>query len=160
MSTQIFLGPPPPHVEAWIKEHYKVPEKWVSAVYTDKWGFSNGKNYNLKYTWANGETGTFMCWNLMEGDSVMMTFAAETDENATQFLMEGVGDDTGSPTARRVYTPGHWEDADGNWINGNWTSNMNAFYNPYGAWDCNWIEKGNYINSDDIADESGWYFNS
>ena len=41
-------------------------------------------------------------------------------------------------TAYRKYTPGHWEDADGNWINGSW-----------GNWEGNisqWIEWNTTFN--------------
>ena len=47
MSTQIFLGPPPPHVEKWMREHY---QKWVPAVYTDEWLFSDGGKYSITYS--------------------------------------------------------------------------------------------------------------
>ena len=52
-----------------------------------------------------------------------------------------------SLTIYRKYTPGHWEDADGNWINGswgNWEGNIsqwiewNTTFNPP-AW-CNSVE--------------------
>lgn len=62
-------------------------------------------------------------------------------------------------TVYRIFTPGHWEDAAGNWINGNWDSEitMTAVYDPYN-YGCMWQEKGLDIGDGSIIPRSGWYF--
>ena len=60
--TEIYLGKPPAYVEAWMKTNYKA-EKWVPAVYTDKWLFSDGKTndsdgYGVYVTYMDGPSGS------------------------------------------------------------------------------------------------------
>lgn len=60
----------------------------------------------------------------------------------------------------RVFTPGHWEDADGNWINGSWDSEtrMTAIYDPTN-YRCVWQEKDSDIGYGGlVVHQSGWYF--
>lgn len=65
--------------------------------------------------------------------------------------------DPGDSTGYRVYTPGHWEDADGNWINGSWEpeDDTDTIYSMVGS--AYWVEKGGSLSNGGIANESGWY---
>ncbi len=44
---RIFLGSPPPHIEAWIKANFKPKAKWVPENYTSDWYFSDHKSYDI-----------------------------------------------------------------------------------------------------------------
>ena len=54
--TEVYLGKPPVHVEAWMKENFKT-EKWVPAVYTDQWSFSDSE-YGYHRVSLDDMTGT------------------------------------------------------------------------------------------------------
>ena len=147
MSTQIFLGPPPPHVEAWMKANWKAPDKWVPAVYTDEWLFSDGDStHNVEYSTAMEDMWT------IDG---ALPRSKGFGKNCT--VIEGTTLNT-DLSAYRVFTPGHWEDANGNWINGSWDNEtkMAAIYDPFN-YKCEWQEKGLDIGDGLIIQQSGWY---
>ena len=46
--TEVYLGKPPAYIETWMKENIYT-EKWVPAVYTDNWLFSDGETRNVVF---------------------------------------------------------------------------------------------------------------
>ena len=74
--------------------------------------------------------------------------------------LTSIGDGTILLKCYRVFTPGHWEDADGNWINGSWdseTSMTKLFDDNVTSNDsCSWINAGSMGPQGTIS-ESGWY---
>ena len=200
---RIFLGSPPPHIEAWIKANFKAPEKWVPAAYTNEWVFSDGNNYKLAYTkysqeqlnefqqsgmpeltcevnleslsesqvqlnnfsileyehrgsvkWNNSSGGT-TCTSTVPFDLAYENgiYIADTIIKV-EFSQSTYNYDTLSwsdpitVSGYQVYTPGHWEDANGNWINGSW-----------GKWNNEEYSSVSWLSYDDAKTqhESGWY---
>ena len=101
-------------------------ERWVPACNPDgspltdtdhaEWVFSDGGGYNLKY--VVNEEGGWDAWCGDQGNGAYMTFGQTMGQPGATFInLDGFAP---SVSAYRKYTPGHWEDADGNWINGSW----------------------------------------
>ena len=97
-------------------------------------------------------------WVISGGNSGCETgvFSQDTVELTYPSLYNGNADNT-NVELYRVFTPGHWEDADGNWINGSWDSEtrMTAIYDPNDI-KCEWLHKGQEIYGT-IIKESAWY---
>lgn len=119
-------------------------ERWVSACNPDgsplsdiehaEWVFSDGGNhiitryeydtdYYMYYLNNWEDIGEFE-YNGKIWYAGMPGYYPKTD-NVTQLYWGYIGETDGEQRfldirAYRKYTPGHWEDADGNWINGSW----------------------------------------
>ena len=163
---RIFLGSPPPHIEAWIKANFKPKAKWVPENYTSDWQFSDHKSYDIQYTTYNPgdpyHPEGFTDWYLVINNGAAYygtSIIGQPDipQHATTLSFDPPSESY-TVYASRYFTPGHWEDANGNWINGSWDSEttMTAVYDPnhYG---CQWIKKGQMLSSGSTADKSGWY---
>ena len=75
--------------------------------------------YNLKY--VVNEEGGWDAWCGDQGNGAYMTFGQTMGQPGATFInLDGFAPNYGV-SAYRKYTPGHWEDADGNWINGSWS---------------------------------------
>ena len=105
-------------------------ERWVPACNLDgspltdtdhaKWVFSDGGGYNLKY--IINEEGGWDAWCGDQGNGAYMTFGETIGQPGATFInLDGFAPTYGV-SAYRAYIPGHWEDANGNSINGSWDS--------------------------------------
>lgn len=131
--TKTFLGYPPEHIRNWIIEHTTGgnppagAEEWVEACNPDgsplsetskaEWVFSDGIERKL---WLDEYDGWI--WE-DEENSDSYGFCPSTHEsNLTILKLSDLHGTYLNPEviAYRKYIPGHWEDADGNWINGSW----------------------------------------
>ena len=161
--TEVYLGKPPARVEAWIKEHFKTAT-WVPAVYTDEWLFSDGKNYDIQYTtYDPGDPDHpegFTDWWLIPSQgicySVTVTGNPDIPQHATT-LNFNHPENSYTTYAYRVFTPGHWEDGDGKWINGSW-SDIDPIYAGKYDFLVYWVEKGGTLDGT-TASKAGWYWN-
>ena len=108
-------------------------ERWFEPQYTNEWVSSDGSTLN------NIIFGPYGPENLPSGNYALPTVyrASGNTYDATSLFMGNYDDSTESDkivkmefndsttgevslTIYRKYTPGHWEDANGNWINGSW----------------------------------------
>lgn len=147
--TEVYLGKPPAYIETWMKENIQT-EKWVPAVYTDQWLFSDGEKYTLSVT----QQFNFYYWTAIDSDGGQLTsYNTFTDKSECDTSISASFSGNSNPNAYRIYTPEHWEDGNGNWINGSWKplNYMNEIYDP-ALYGCSWYEVGKY-------DKGGWEFN-
>lgn len=150
---EIFLGNPPPAIKKWIMENAgSTPpagaERWVEPVYTDEWVWSDGMPHMFDFADTDGDG--LSSW-ILDG-----SYAPEDYEN--EFLTYiHVPEFQIGPTevnGYRKYIPGHWEDADGNWINGSWDTpdylvSVKTGYTPKIIWG-EWSTPGWYDESTDV----------
>lgn len=132
-------------------------ERWVEPQYTDEWVFSNGGSYPITFDHMYDDQympnlqpngGTPKKGLVKQSDIATLT---EISWDVTSEYYGGVTE----LTAYRKYTPGHWEDANGNWINGNWGTWSNKSIKGWGEyydWDDN---KSDYVPSGKYA----WMYN-
>ena len=176
MSTQIFLGSPPPHIEAWIKANFKPKAKWVPAAYTNKWAFSDGNTryititgpnaydfstitedeYNDLMQYTDGMTHFHIVSTGIPYENTIIGFSSYAEmKKTTELTFKLIDSSNPDLKCYRIYTPGHWEDANGNWINGSWDSEttMTAIYDP-NDWKCKWLDDGTDQSG---SPRAGWY---
>ena len=165
--TEIFLGYPPEHIKNWIIEHSQANpptgnETWVPASNLDgspltdtdhaKWVFSDGGGYNLKY--VVNEEGGWDAWCGDQGNGAYMTFGETIGQPGATFInLDGFAPTYGV-SAYRAYIPGHWEDADGNWINGSWSDWSNSNLIEWSKPNYSYIDEDKWIYKPDPGDNS------
>ena len=88
-------------------------ERWVEPQYTDDWVFSDGQKHTIRIDYTDETFDGHLAYNYYIDDVLV-----KGDTDAYEIEIS----DYDTVTAYRKYIPGHWEDADGNWINGSWSS--------------------------------------
>lgn len=161
-------------------------EKWVQAKYTDEWVWSDGEqhgfgyydeNWEFIFNWTNENMPADNVEITIDGDSILSQESEYPNnfrpipysEFKTTTKVEVNLTDDLVLTGYRKFTPAHWEDADGNWTNGNWgewtmtdpygsisnnviwaeESEKDNFGGRYNEWIMDW-DTSSDINSNDI----------
>lgn len=87
-------------------------ERWVNPQYTDDWVFSDGQEHTIRIDYTDETFDGHLAYSYY-----MDNYLVKGDTDAYEIE---ISDNNNNVTAYRKYIPGHWEDADGNWINGSW----------------------------------------
>lgn len=161
-GNQEHMNPPPPvEVETWVPARNPDGSP-LSDIEHAEWVFSDGNAHNaMLLDWR--EYGDGIYWIIdrtrgmsepvfcisNDGSLIPRSMFTDLDEAKTAVQIHKTDIEYGTTLiAYRKFTPSHWEDADGNWINGNW-----------GEWESTsslkpeWHEKGEA----EWCHESGWY---
>ena len=178
--TQIFLGYPPEHIKNWIIEHSQANpptgnETWVPVCNPDgspltdtdhaEWVFSDGKEHTLTFGYYSDDMYIF---NLDGSDSrynhngeewimgMPETFPKNEQPTKTEFYITNPNDENDSfyIKAYRKYIPGHWEDANGNWINGSWGDWSNSNLIEWSKPNYSYIDEDKWVYKPDPLDNS------
>lgn len=131
--TQIFLKTCPDWVQKIIDE--QTADRWVPAVKTDEWVFSDGIAHNLYFehqypAGTDADTGETIYETALILDGSTVSYDDRSEEQGLPFGQETkmslyLIDENFEEIeiiAYRKYTPAHWEDPNGNWINGSWSN--------------------------------------
>lgn len=129
-------------------------ERWVKPQYTDDWVFSDGKEHSIfvvDYWDYDDPMNGMVYYEIDGGDCYGIIYRRDhmdwTAEKALEELDKmTVLDCGGNYIAYRKYIPGHWEDADRNWINGSW-GDWNSVISGYE------VEDGEQYGNPNV-----WYF--
>lgn len=147
----VFLGYPSKHVHDWLTDNGSEPnppppvevETWVPASNPDgsplsdaehaEWVFNDGQEHTV--TWGTdvfGQDGFILDGEIASAAYVADQYQQVANAYDTCIFWSWCND----KMAYRKYTPGHWEDADGNWINGYWEREDND--EPYDTYNLGW----------------------